>query len=351
MIKRYNEKCLLTPEDLAPTRDDLKVISVFNPGVIEHDGEVLIMARVAERVAETRPGYHALPRWTEDGEVSIDWMAEEDIDLIDPRMVQVRKTGLNRLTFLSHLRIFRSSDGLSVKAEDCGRFLPTSLYESYGVEDPRITKIGDTYYVTYVAVSKHGASTALASTRDFQNFQRHGIIFYPENKDVVLFSEKLNRGYAALHRPNAATPFTKPEMWVAWSDDLVHWGQHEVLLGGSSEWDSGRIGAGCPPILVDDGWLEIYHGNKKLPGQEGVGPYAAGLLLLDYENPAKILKRSPEPIMQPDAAFEKDGFVVDVVFPTGIVPRGDRALVYYGAADTSVGVVEFSIQEMLDRLK
>ena len=104
------------------------------------------------------------------------------------------------------------------------RFLPDSEMEEFGVEDPRITALGGRYYFTYVAVSRHGAATALASTTDFRQFERHGIIFCPENKDVVLFPEQVGGEFVALHRPNAATPFCRPEMWVARSPDLVRLG-------------------------------------------------------------------------------------------------------------------------------
>ena len=199
--------------------------------------------------------------------------------------------GLVRLTFISHLRVVRCGDGRSVKEVTELRFLPDSALEEFGVEDPRITAIVDgRYFFTYVAVSRHGAATALASTTDFRRFDRHGMIFCPENKDVVLFPARVDGQHVALDRPNAATPFCRPEMWIARSPDLFHWGGHECLHGGGAEWETGRVGAGTPPVRVEQGWLEIYHGSRQPTRAGEVGRYSTGVLLLDRHNPAKVLK-------------------------------------------------------------
>ena len=174
------------------------------------------------------------------------------------------------------------------------RFLPDSEMEEFGVEDPRITELEGRYYFTYVAVSRHGAATALASTADFRHFERHGIIFCPENKDVVLFPERVGGEFVALHRPNAATPFCRPEMWVARSPDLIRWGRHDCLHGGDAEWETGRVGAGTPPVRVADGWLEIYHGNRQPTRPGEVGRYSTGLLLLDRTIPRRSSAARPD---------------------------------------------------------
>src|SRR5439155_20611952 len=116
------------------------------------------------------------------------------------------------------------------------RFPPGTPLEEFGVEDARITWLDGRYRITYVAVSRHGAATALASTADFLTFERHGIVFCPENKDVVLFPERIDDEYGALPRPNPATPFCRPGMWVARSTDLIHWGRHDVLHTGAGSW-------------------------------------------------------------------------------------------------------------------
>lgn len=351
MLRRLFNKCLLRPEDIQPLDDAFEVAGAFNPGAVKTDDGVVLFVRVAERAREAREGFTASPRLNyETGKIEIDWLANDELVFPDPRVVQYKSTGMTRLTFVSHLRVFFSKDGRNI---DSGRvcFLPESEFEEYGVEDPRITRIGDEYYITYVSVSRHGAATSLAVTKDFVDFERKGIIFCSENKDVVLFPEKINGQYYAFHRPNPAVHYTPPAMWLAKSNDLLGWGQHEPFRCGSGTWETGRIGAGLPPFKVDGGWLEIYHGNKKGEDENDVGVYSAGALLLDADDPGKILKRSSEAMMVPEADFEREGFVPDVIFPTGFADCGDTILVYYGAADACTGVVEFSKDEMLGSLE
>jgi len=347
MITRLSSKCLLRPSDFKPSQDDLEVIGAFNPGAIQTDEGVVLLVRVAEQAKERRMGYTALPRWdVRNKRVALDWVQDTEIAPVDVRVARSRKHGLIRLTFISHLRVIHSQDGRNIDSTSGTRFVPENEYEEFGVEDPRIVRIGDSYYITYVAVSCHGVATALASTKDFKTFRRHGIIFPPENKDVLLFPEKIGEFYYALHRPNAASPFTKPEMWIATSPDLAHWGNHEQFLGGTDIWDVGRIGGGTPPLRTSRGWLEIYHGNSRKAEDAGIGTYSAGALLLDIENPRHIIGRSGQ-IIVPEMDYELEGFVPNVVFPTGIVQREDRLLIYYGAADTFSGLVEFSLKELL----
>src|SRR6266404_2093172 len=211
-ITRLFNSCLLRPSDFPPSRDDFEVIGVFNPGAIATPEGVRLLVRVAERPKERRPGYHPSPRLDPiTKEMVVDWIPEEEC-LRDQRVIKHKKDGLARLTSISHLRVVHSRDGKTVDSVQGARFEPATEYEEYGIEDPRITRFGEIYYFTYVAVSRHGAATALACTTDFKSFRRHGIIFYPENKDVVIFPEKVDGEYFALHRPNAATPFTRPEM-------------------------------------------------------------------------------------------------------------------------------------------
>lgn len=350
MIRRLFNACLLRPEDVQPSHEELEVVGTFNPGAIAVGDETVILVRVAERPREQREGLTGLPRWDPRSGLTIDWIPNDEIEPLDPRVVQGKRDGLIRLNFISHLLVVRSRDGRSIDSIDGPRFEPQSPYEEFGVEDPRITRIGDTYYFTYVAVSRHGAATALAGTTDFVTFERHGVILCPENKDVVLFPERIDGQYVALHRPNAATPFCTPEMWLARSPDLVHWGDHEYFLGGESGWETGRIGAGTPPIKIDDGWLAIYHGNRQPAAPGDVGMYSAGAILLDSDDPRQIIRHTNGSIMEPRADFEREGFVPNVIFPTGVVERGDVLQVYYGAADAFTGVVEFLTSDLLSAL-
>ena len=350
MINRQFQNLLLRPDQIAPSREDRRVVGTFNPGATEIDGEVVLLVRVAEQPVEGRTGMVALPRGDVSGEGVVDWIPEEEIDFIDPRVVRIKDSGLVRLTFLSHLRIFRAGDGRSIESFRGTRFDPHPPQEEFGVEDPRITRIGDKYYFTYVCVSRYGVSTALASTKDFNTIDRHGVIFHPENKDVVLFPETIGGEYVAIHRPYPGTQFSPPQMWLARSPDLLHWGRHEPILMSTSEWESDRVGAGPPPVRTPEGWLLFYHGHNRHKRTQGVGQYAAGALLLDLNNPTQVLAKSEEPLLVPETDFEREGFVPNVVFPTGLVETEDSFLVYYGAADTYCGVVEFSKEDIRWRL-
>lgn len=349
MLRRLHTSCMLRPSDLEPSHDPLEVAGVFNPGAVAFGDGVMLMVRVAERPRERRAGLTGLPRWEEASGVVVDWVPDEELTALDPRVVERKVDGLVRLTFTSHIRTMFSRDGHTI--ESAGAWLvPETEHEAFGVEDPRITRIDDVYWITYVAVSRHGAATALASTRDFETFERHGIIFCPENKDVVLFPERIGGEYVALHRPNAAMRFSRPGIWIARSPDLVHWGRHEHVHAGAAPWETGRIGAGTPPVRTEAGWLEIYHGNARAKAERGVGVYSAGALLLDLDEPQRVIGQTDEPVIVPETEFERDGFVPNVVFPTAIVERGGSYLVYYGAADSAVGVLELSKNTLLAKL-
>jgi predicted GH43/DUF377 family glycosyl hydrolase len=351
MISRLFNACLLRPSDVPPSREDLEVIGVFNPGVVATDEGVVLLVRVAEWMKEKRPGYFSLPRLDVATKcLVVDWVRAEEVTVRDQRLVVQKSNGLARLTFLSHLRVVHSRNGRSIDSVADFRLEAANEYEEFGFEDPRITRIGDIYWITYVAVSRHGVATALASTRDFRTFERHGVIFPPENKDVVIFPEKIGNCYFALHRPSGAASFAKPEMWIATSPDLLQWGGHEFFLGGTEAWEIGKIGGGTPPIRRPEGWLTFYHGNNRREGEPGIGAYFGAALLLDLENPRRILGRSG-PILAPVTDYERSGFVPEVVFPTGIVEQGETVLVYYGAGDTDTAVVEFSVAEILKSLR
>jgi len=365
---RVSKELLLRPDDFAASRDDFEVIGAFNPGVAEVQGQIVLLVRVAERPRETRAGFVGLPRFTTDSELAVDWVRQEEVEFIDPRVVQLIKTGCVRLTFVSHLRVVRLTGDSTVEKKaakgstaiggqirgqkiEGAAFVPREPWEEFGVEDPRITPIDGRFYFTYVAVSRHGAATALASTDDFRQFTRHGIIFPPENKDVVLFPERLDNQHVALHRPNGRTPFTPPEMWIARSSDLISWGRHAPVFAEKAGWESGRVGAGAPPIRTGLGWLEIYHGNRRPTAAGEVGQYVAAAIILDAHDPRRIVARSIKPLFTPTEPFEREGFVAEVVFPTGVVSRGDSLVVYYGASDTYTGVAELSLQEVLASLQ
>ena len=349
MLTREFTHLMLRPEDLSPVSEYTQVVGTFNPGVADVDGRVALLVRVVEQPTELRDGFVASPGFSDSGEFALDWFEADMMDRSDPRKYVSLETGTTRLRFFSYLQVFWSSDGKTIDGQG-PRLMPQGVYEEYGIEDPRITKIGGTYYITYVAVSRHGVSTCLMSTTDFQTFQRHGIIFCPENKDVVLFPEKIFGDYVAMHRPVPHMQFHPPEIWIARSPDLLHWGMHQQLLGANAEWGNNRIGGGTPPIKTREGWLTFYHGSQKSDGDAAVGTYTAGLLLLDAQQPRNLIGWSTQPVMRPELDFEMGGYVANVVFPTGIVERGDLLYVYYGAADTKAAVVGYRRSDVMGAL-
>lgn len=152
----------------------------------------------------------------------------------------------------------------------------------------------------------------------------------------------------ALHRPNPNAHFCRPEIWIARSPDLLHWGGHEPLLGAEAGWATVKVGGGTPPLRTDRGWLSLFHGHIAAGAQGGVGQYAAATMLLSLDDPRRVVGLSPQPVMRAEADFERSGFLPNVVFPTALIRRGDDLDVYYGAADTATGVARYSLDEILD---
>ena len=243
----------------------------------------------------------------------------------------------------------RSSDGVNFIVEDepvmePGHYGEYAIYERKGIEDPRITRLEDTFYVVYTAASDFGPRLALARTDDFHHFERVGLISEPENKDGALFPRKINDRYVRLDRPMVGAT---GHVWISFSDDLIHWGDSRVLLPVRGDsWDSGRVGASAPPIETRFGWLEIYHGVKFTAG----GPiYRLGAAMLDINDPTALLCRSVVPILTPREYYERVGDVNNVVFSCGaILDQGDELRIYYGAADTSICLGTARIQELMD---
>jgi predicted GH43/DUF377 family glycosyl hydrolase len=279
------------------------------------------------------------------------------LDLSDPRTIRYRDTAggftmgqaefTDYLAHISHLRVARSTDGLRFEIDPEPTIVSATSLEEYGVEDPRITKIGDEFHITYVAVSRLGITTSRLTTKDFRTFERRGTIMHPDQKDVVLFAEQVGGNYLAFSRPMPGSFGRVLGIWLADSEDLVHWGNHRpVAQPRAGMWDEMRIGASLVPIRVDGGWLELYHGADR------DNRYGMGALLLDAGDPTKVLARTDRPLMIPEADYELDGFLHDVVFPTGHVDLGDGHIrVYYGAADTTTCAADLSIDDVLEALE
>jgi predicted GH43/DUF377 family glycosyl hydrolase len=247
------------------------------------------------------------------------------------------------------LGLAESSDGYNFKMRlkpavvkaDNGKF---AMYETKGIEDPRITKLGDTYYIFYSAYSNYGMRIGLMQTKDFQKFERIALTTTTDYRNSVLFPEKFNGMYARLERPNVQPWGT----WISYSPDLIHWGNQELLVVPykHSIWEDHKIGPGAPPIKTKEGWLCINHATTAtMDGQT----YRLGVQLHNLENPSIIRGYSRQFILNPDQSHEINGYVHNVVFCCGAIPEENGTVkIYYGGADTNMNVAEAKISDLID---
>jgi predicted GH43/DUF377 family glycosyl hydrolase len=347
IAQRFANNPIISPSQIVPSVTCFEVASAFNPGAFEYRGKIGLVLRVAER-PEVKNGYVDSVSISTDGrtEVSSFQISDPDIEIIDTRLFSYK--GVDHLTTLSHLRLAWSEDGENFEVEEKPMLIGASEYEALGIEDSRVTKIDDTYYLTYTAVSHNGYGVGMQSTKDWKTFEKFGVVIPPFNKDATLFPEKISDLYHMLHRPTGSG-IGGPYIWSASSPDLHNWGNHKCIAQvRPGMWDSERIGAGSAPIKTEQGWLEIYHGAEKVSTGHR---YCLGALLLDLEDPSKVIARSTEPIMEPISPYELEGFYGNVVFTNGQVVRGDEVLLYYGAADSYTCGARLSIKEILNSLK
>jgi beta-1,4-mannooligosaccharide/beta-1,4-mannosyl-N-acetylglucosamine phosphorylase len=287
LFKRYEGNPILTA-DLWP----YPINSVFNPGAVKIDGEVLLLNRVEE------------------------------------------------LCGFSHLTCARSKDGLTnwvIDEEPTMKADQNTQEEKWGLEDPRIVWLEEQkqYAITYVSFSEGGPVVSLAITKNFQTFARLGGLLPPEDKDACLFPRRFNGRFALIHRPIVRG---EAHIWLSLSPDLKHWGDHRVLLRTRhAYWDHARIGLACQPVELPEGWLMFYHGVRKTSAGE---IYRIGMVLLDLEEPWHVLRRSEEWILGPKERYERIGDVSDVTFVTGavVMEETNQLYLYYGAADDKVAV-------------
>ena len=334
IIDRFAGNPVLEP---APGRWD--GVSVFNPGAVLRDGRVYMLYRGVGDLRE----------------------------------------------YVSSLGLAVSDDGRAFRRVGEGPVHgPQHDYEVGGVEDARITADGDGFLITYAAVSKKpgpayarmdffnkvrrdpctvrpgipplgDSYTGLLRSRDLVEFTCEGIITPPglDDRDGVLFPEKIGGRYAMLHRP---TSWVGPEhgtetpgIWLAYSDDLKSWdygapGEY-LLMSGRAGWENAKVGAGPPPVKTPAGWLVIYH------GVDDRYVYRVGALLLDLEDVTRVIARADEFLMEPEEDWEKTGIIPNAVFPTAALwEPGRELLIYYGAADRVVGLATADMERLLDYL-
>ncbi len=347
LVNRFDANPLITPADVPPSRDDYEVVGSFNPGVTTFNGQTLLLLRVAERPKDKADGEEIAPILNpKTGKLRHFKVKHDQYDLVIPDSRSFTYQGRMYLTSISHLRLARSDDGVHFDIDPTPAVFPETIYETFGLEDPRISRIGDDFYITYKVVSEHGIATGLLKTRDFQNFERQGIIFCPENIDVVIFPERINGKFYALTRP-VPKHIGLPAIWLASSEDGIRWGNYWPLIAPRlGNFDGGKVGAGCVPIKTDRGWLEIYH------GADANDRYSLAAALLDPDDPSKIIARSKEPLMQPEADYETRGFYGNVIFSCGaVVDDKGVVTIYYGAADEYTAAATTTIDKIFDTLE
>lgn len=334
VLQRYEGNPVLEPD---PTGWDS--VSVFNPGAVLHEGRVWMLYRAVSDLGE----------------------------------------------YVSRFGLAVSDDGYGFERTSDGPvFEPRRAYEVGGVEDARITRDGDEFLITYAAVSRVpgpvyaemdffrrtkedpfaarpgipplGASyTGLLRSADLRSFTEEGLLTPQglDDRDGVLFPEKIGGQYVMMHRPSAWVGpqygTDGPSIWLAFSPDLVHWdygeGDRYLLMEPEADWEGGKVGAGPPPVKTPAGWLVIYH------GVDTNYVYRVGAALLDLEDPMRVIGRTERPLMEPEEDYEKVGIIPNVVFPTAAVWEEGRELqVYYGGADRVVGLATADMEELLDCL-
>lgn len=247
-------------------------------------------------------------------------------------------------------------------------------FDSGCIEDPRLIKLGDWYYLTYASrayapgqywkddwkflgdppaagprfLQTNASLTNLAVSKDLWHWKKLGRITDSrfDDRDVILFPEqiggkwvKLSRG---MERCGKGYPNANPAIWISFSDDMMEWDNYTLLMQGEQPWEDKKIGGSCPPIKTEKGWFFIYHGVAKADGA-----YRVGAVLLDKDNPTKIIARTKDFLMEPEFDYETQGFYNGCVFPTGNVVVGDTLYVYYGAADKNICVATCSFGELL----
>ena len=305
--------------------------ALFNPGAWYHDGMVHLLFRAIPE------GYK---------------ITNENCDDVQNGVPSFKN-------YVTSIGYACSRDGINFELRPEPFIVPDSEFDRFGAEDARISKIDDTFLITYTGLSRplegpiNGIRIALASTTDFKSIRKHGIVG-PDvsDKDAVIFPRRIDGQIVMLHR-------IAPDIQLIRFDDLeelfdppdAKWKKHmktlddHVIMRPEYEWEVRKIGAGPTPIETPEGWLLIYHGVDEH------FVYRAGLVLLDLDNPSRVIARSSQPVLSPEREYERLGDVDNVVFPEGAVVIDDMLHVYYGAADKVIGHVSARLSDVLLYLK
>ena len=351
---------IFTPDDVDLAKSPLAasigvetyVLGAFNPGFARlHNGNILMMVRVAEALKEPVEGDHIHTiRWTPHGYVR-DPHPLSGVNMSDPRQFDVAGGAYRMLALTSlswALPVELDADGRTIVAVHYDKAIaPTAGYQDYGIEDPRITLIDGTYYMTVCSVSAERHGTSLYTSVNGLDWELKGLVLDHQNKDMILFEGKVGGQFFALTRPLGELYLAYPEQSqfvggpainLAQSPDALHWKPHEApfLRPRKASELARKLGGGSQPILTPDGWLMLYHGVET---KAKVGVYRTFWALLDTDEPWRVKRLEDErglleanPALTGPIAHQLY-LPTQVVFTTGIVDAGDRYIVASGEAD------------------
>ena len=316
MIKRNVKNPIITRTEIPEIYPELiDVSSVFNPGAIKFNDKYILLLRVQNRGRET---------------FIVKAESSNGIDFkVDNRIVD-----------------FKGMEKIGKKI--------------YHVYDARITNIQNQFYIMYAIDMDEGCSLGLAKTSDFNEYQFLGIVSDGDVRNGVLFPEKINGKYLRFDRPNKVQleggPASGNTIFLSESDDLLKWKPKKAVMSGRFHYWDENIGSGPPPVKTKEGWLQVYHGVAMHFASSNI--YQAGVSLHDLNDPSIVLARSKCNILEPRELFELVGQVPNVVFPSGMIVEEydedgfalpeSKILIYYGAADTSIGLAVTKIKELLE---
>lgn len=315
-MKRHPKNPILTREDIPPIPPALvDVSSVFNPGAIKHGEIYRLILRVQSRSRET------------------------------------------------FLVMAESTDGIQFKVDNQIvdfkgiENVPGKIFHIY---DARITQLENRFYIMFAMDMEDGCQLGLGTTDDFKTFRFLGQTSNEDIRNGVLFPEKVKGVYLRMDRPNKARhsggPTSGSTIWLSESENLIDWRPVAPLIQGRFHYWDEYIGSGPPPVKTRQGWLHVYHGVAGHFGSSNI--YQGGVMLLDLDDPSKVLGRCRCNILEPREAWELSGQVPNVTFPSGMIVEyfdeegfalmDSEVKIYYGAADTSVGLLITTIRELLE---
>ena len=322
MIRRHPDNPLLDH-----TRIPYPASLIFNAGVAKYEGSYVMLFRNDA----CEGGEAAWKSWREGGEGS------------PPR-------------FETSLGLATSRDGIhwEVQSSPCWKIKDEEIDRIY---DPRISVIDGVAYVCFAMDTRHGVRGGIARTDDFAQFDIL-TLSSPDNRNMVLFPESVAGRYVRLERPFPvySRGGDRFDIWSACSPDLRYWGDHELVLGVEDvPFSNDKIGPAAPPVKTSRGWLTTFHSvwrysDRNLGGWEKTWSkrYDAGIMLLDLEDPSRVIGMSKVPLIAPEAHYERNGFRNDVVFPGGmILEESGEVKIYYGAADATVALAQAHVDDLL----